>query len=446
MIDLAILKNDPEALRKSQQVRGEDVTIVDQLILADTHRRAAISEFEKVRALQNQESKQVGNLRGQISKYQKENNNEAAVQAQTTLDNLMEELKAISEQVKIAEGKKVAAEDIANKLLLSMHNLIDEAAPVGGEEDFVTIETIGTPRDFNSEGFEPRDHVEIGKILKAIDTERAAKVSGSRFYYLTGVGALLEFALINYAISSAVKNGLIPMIPPVLVKPPAMEGTGFLGQAAENVFNLPEDDFYLVGTSEVPLAAYHTDEVLENLPIRYAGYSSCFRREAGTYGKDTRGIIRVHQFDKVEMFSYVDPKDAKAEHLRLLEWEKDFLKAMELPFRVIDVASGDLGASAVRKFDCEAWIPTQGKYRELTSTSNCTEYQARRLNIRFKDETGTKPVATLNGTLVAIPRMIVAIFENHQQADGSVNIPKALQPFLGMEKFAPGALNFVGNK
>ena len=307
-------------------------------------------------------------------------------------------------------------------------------APVGGEADFVVIEEIGRPRDFTKDGFEPKDHVEIGKIIKAIDTERGAKVAGSRSYYLTGPGAMLEFALVNYAIASATKAGFIPVIPPVLVKPHAMEGTGFLGQAAENVYHLEEDDVYLVGTSEVPLAAFHMDEILENLPIRYAGYSSCFRREAGTYGKDTRGIIRVHQFDKVEMFSYVKLEDAAAEHLRLLEWEKDFLKAMEIPFRVIDVASGDLGASAIRKFDCEAWIPTQGTYREVTSTSNCTEFQSRRLNIRYRDENGTKPVATLNGTLVAIPRMIVAILENHQNSDGSVNVPAALRPFLGVDK------------
>ena len=293
--------------------------------------------------------------------------------------------------------------------------------------------------NFTVDGFEPKDHVEIGKILKAIDTERGAKVSGSRFYYLTGIGALLEFALVNYAISSATKAGFTPVIPPVLVKPAAMEGTGFLGQAAENVFHLEEDDFYLVGTSEVPLAAYHMDEIIDNLPLRYAGYSSCFRREAGTYGKDTRGIIRVHQFDKVEMFTFCKPEDAKAEHLRLLQWEKDFMNAMEIPYRVIDVASGDLGASAIRKFDIEAWIPTQSAYREVTSTSNCTEFQARRLNIRYREESGTKSVATLNGTLVAIPRMIVAILENHQNADGSVNVPAALRPFLGVDRLLPQA-------
>jgi seryl-tRNA synthetase len=318
-------------------------------------------------------------------------------------------------------------------------NRVSPDAPVGGEEDFKEIERIGTPRDFAKEGFEPKDHVELGRLLGAIDTDRGAKVSGSRFYYLTGVGALLEFALVNYAISSALRNGFTPVIPPVLVKPAAMEGTGFLGQAAENVFHLERDEFYLVGTSEVPLAAYHMDEILDGakLPIRLAGYSSCFRREAGSYGKDTKGIIRVHQFDKVEMFSFCRSEDAEAEHLRILQWEKDLLDAMEVPYRVIDVATGDLGSSAARKFDCEAWIPTQGTYREVTSTSNCTEFQARRLNIRMKDSDGTKPVATLNGTLVAITRMIVAILENHQNEDGSVTVPKALRPFLNMDRFEP---------
>jgi seryl-tRNA synthetase len=419
MIDLKVLRENPDAVRQSQKVRGEDVAVVDALLVADEARKVAVSEFETLRAEQNVLSKAVGAAKG----------DEKAA--------LLENAKDLAARVKAADAKRAEAEDVAHQLLLKIHNLIDTDAPVGGEEDFVVLEHIGTPRDFTQAGFEPKDHVEIGKIIKAIDTERGAKVAGSRMYYLTGPGAMLEFALVNYAIASATKAGFIPVLPPVLVKPAAMEGTGFLGQAAENVYHLEADDMYLVGTSEVPLAAYHMDEVLENLPIRYAGYSSCFRREAGTYGKDTRGIIRVHQFDKVEMFSFIKPEDAQAEHKRLLEWEKDFLKAMEIPFRVIDVASGDLGASAIRKFDCEAWIPTQNAYREVTSTSNCTEFQARRLNIRYKDENGTKPVATLNGTLVAIPRMIVAILENHQNADGSVNVPAALRPFLGVDTFLP---------
>jgi len=419
VIDLKTLRENPDAIRHSQKVRGEDVAVVDQLIEADALSKAALSEFETIRAEQNALSKSVGAAKGDEKTA------------------LLENAKELANKVKAADAKRSELEAKTREYLLKISNLIDLDAPVGGEEDFKVIEEIGKPRDFKGEGFEPKDHVELGKLLKAIDTERGAKVAGSRSYYLTGPGAMLEFALVNYAISSAVKAGFIPVIPPVLVNPAAMEGTGFLGQAAENVYHLEEDDVYLVGTSEVPLAAYHMDEIVENLPIRYVGYSSCFRREAGTYGKDTRGIIRVHQFDKVEMFSFVKPEEAKAEHLRLLEWEKDFLKAMEVPFRVIDVASGDLGSSAIRKFDCEAWIPTQGSYREVTSTSNCTEFQARRLNIRYRDDSGTKPVATLNGTLVAVPRMIVAIFENHQNQDGSVNVPKALRPFLGVDTLVP---------
>ena len=419
MIDIKFLRENPDLVRASQKGRGESVELVDQIIEADERKRAALSQFETLRQEQNVLSKSVGSAKG----------DEKAA--------LLANAKELADKVKAADAERAKVEEETRQLLLQLSNLLDSDAPIGGEADFVTLEEIGQPRDFGNEGFEPRDHVEIGKLLGAIDTERGAKVAGSRSYYLTGVGALLEFALVNYAVQSALKNGFSPVIPPVLVNPAAMEGTGFLGQAAENVYRIEKDDVYLVGTSEVPLAAMHMDEILpvEKLPLRYAGYSSCFRREAGTYGKDTRGIIRVHQFDKVEMFSFCKPEDAKAEHKKLLQWEKDFLTAMEIPFRVIDVASGDLGSSANRKFDIEAWIPTQGAYREVTSTSNCTDFQARRLNIRYKDADGTKTVATLNGTLVAIPRMIVAIFENHQNADGSVNIPKSLQPFLGMQKF-----------
>ena len=419
MIDLKQLRENPDLFRSSQKVRGEDVSVIDQLLAADEERRNAISEFEGLRAEQNTLSKSVGAAKGDEK------------------NSLLESAKQLATQVKAADSKRAAAEEIANKLALSIANLIDPAAPVGGEADFKVIETSGKVRDFKAEGFAPKDHVELGKILKAIDTERGAKVSGARSYYLTGNGALLELALVNYAISMAVKNGFTPIIPPVLVKPAAMEGTGFLGQAAENVYHLTQDELYLVGTSEVPLAAFHMDEILEKLPIRYTGYSPCFRREAGSYGKDTRGIIRVHQFEKVEMFTFCKPEDAQDEHKRLLAWEKEFFNSLEIPYRVIDVASGDLGASAVRKFDIEAWVPTQGEYREVTSTSNCTQYQARRLNIRYKEDGVTKPVATLNGTLVAVPRTIVALLENHQQKDGSVKVPTALVPFLGMEILAP---------
>ena len=418
MIDIKVLRESPDLVRASQSARGEDVTLVDRVIAADEIRRSAIVEFEALKAEQNALSKSVGSSKG----------DEKAA--------LLEKAKALSDAVKAAESKKSATEAEYKSVAMSLSNIVDKAAPVGGEADFKVLEEVGKPRDFN---FTPKDHVELGKILGAIDVERAAKVSGARFYYLTGVGALLELALVNYAITSASKAGFIPVIPPVLVKPAAMEGTGFLGQAAENVFHLKDEDFYLVGTSEVALAALHMDEILDakTLPIRYAGYSPCFRKEAGSYGKDTRGIIRVHQFDKVEMFSYCAIQDAEAEHQRLLNWEKDFLNAMEIPYRVIDVATGDLGSSANRKFDCEAWIPTQNAYREVTSTSNCSDFQARRLNIRIKTESATTPVATLNGTLVAIPRMIVAILENHQQSDGSVLLPKALQGLLGMDRLTP---------
>jgi seryl-tRNA synthetase len=418
MIDIKFLRENPDVVRASQKGRGENVELVDQIIAIDEQKRAAINEFELLRQEQNILSKSVGAAKGDEKTA------------------LLANAKELADKVKAADAKRAEVEEQAKQLVMQLSNLLDVDAPIGGEEDFVTIEHVGTPRDFTADGFEPRDHVELGKLLGAIDTERGAKVAGSRSYYLTGAGALLEFALVNYAIQSALKNGFTPVIPPVLVNPSAMEGTGFLGQAAENVYRIERDDVYLVGTSEVPLAAMHMDEIIsaDKLPLRYAGYSSCFRREAGTYGKDTRGIIRVHQFDKVEMFSFCKPEDAKEEHKRLLQWEKDFLVAMEIPFRVIDVASGDLGSSATRKFDIEAWIPTQGAYREVTSTSNCTEFQARRLNIRYKDSEGTKAIATLNGTLVAIPRMIVAILENHQNADGTVNVPAALQPFLGTAK------------
>lgn len=416
MIDIKLLRENPDVVRASQVGRGEDAAIVDLILSSDETRRVAINEFEALRREQNTLSKSVAAAKGDEKSA------------------LLENSKALATKVKAAENKRTELDEVTKSLLMQLSNVLDPAAPIGKEEDFVVIELVGTPRTFD---FEAKDHVELGKLLGAIDTERGTKVAGSRSYYLTGSGAMLEFALVNFAIASAVQAGFTPMIPPVLVNPAAMDGTGFLGQAAENVYHLEKDDVYLVGTSEVPLAAFHMDEVLpsEKLPLRYAGYSTCFRREAGTYGKDTRGIIRVHQFDKVEMFSFCHPDQAQEEHKRLLQWEKDFLNAMGIPYRVIDVASGDLGSSANRKFDIEAWIPTQNAYREVTSASNCTDFQARRLNIRFKEGDGTKAVATLNGTLVAIPRMIVAILENHQNADGTVNIPKALQAFLGKERF-----------
>ncbi|MFF9773078.1 serine--tRNA ligase [Streptomyces sp. NPDC013978] len=415
MIDLRLLREDPDRVRASQRARGEDVALVDSLLSADERRRSSGVRFDELRA----EQKSLGKL---IPK--------ASADEKAELLKRAEQLKA---DVKAADAERDAADSETQELLLQLGNLVHPDVPVGGEEDFVTLETHGDIRDFAAEGFEPKDHLELGTILGAIDTERGAKVSGSRFYFLTGIGALLELALVNAAIAQATAAGFTPMLTPALVRPQSMAGTGFLGQAAQDVYHLDKDDLYLVGTSEVALAAYHMDEIIDadRLPLRYAGFSPCFRREAGSHGKDTRGIFRVHQFDKVEMFSYVAPEDSQAEHQRLLDWEKQWLTSLELPFRVIDVASADLGSSASRKFDCEAWIPTQGKYRELTSTSDCTEYQSRRLQIRFRDGKQVKPLATLNGTLCAVPRTIVAILENHQQADGSVRVPEILRPYLG---------------
>ncbi len=428
MIDPAILRTDPDRIRESQRRRGEDDGIVDALIAADQAARTARQHFDDLRNQQKTLGKQIGPLQGQLKKA--DDATRPALQAQ--VDELMATAQTLAEETKAAEMVSDDAAAEAENLWLQVSNLVHLDSPVGGEADFRIIEHVGTPRDFAAEGFTPKDHLEIGEALSAIDVERGAKVSGSRFYYLTGPGAELEFALLNLAMDQARQHGLIPMITPALVLTTAMEGTGFLGQAAENVYRVESDDMYLVGTSEVPLAAFHADEIIDAsaLPRRYAGWSSCFRREAGSYGKDTRGIIRVHQFDKVEMFVFCDPADAEAEHAAMLEREKQFLDALEIPYRVIDVATGDLGSSAARKFDIEAWIPTQDAYREVTSTSNTTEFQARRLRIRMRDGETTKPLATLNGTLCAMPRVIVAILENHQQADGSVAIPAALRPYM----------------
>jgi seryl-tRNA synthetase len=414
VIDVKVLRTDPERVKASQRARGESETIVDEALSADAARRSSIAAYEGLRA----EQKELGKL---IPKAGPDERSE-----------LLARTKELADQVKKADAAEKDAGATFDQLLKAVPNLIIDGVPAGGEDDYVVLEERGTIRDFHAEGFTPRDHLELGQLLGAIDVERGAKVSGSRFYFLTGQGAELELALLNLAVSTATANGLTLMIPPSLVKPSAMEGTGFLGQAAQDVYHLADDDLYLVGTAEVPLAAYHSEEILppESLPRRYVGYSPSFRREAGSHGKDTRGIFRVHWFDKVEMFVFCAPEDAEAEHQQLLDWEKQFIDALELPYRVIDVAAGDLGSSAARKYDCEAWVPTQGRYRELTSTSNCTTFQARRLRIRVKDDQGVRPLATLNGTL-ATTRWIVAILENHQQADGSVVVPEAMRPFMG---------------
>ncbi len=412
MIDPRVLREDPDRVRAAQAKRGLSDDVVDRALAADSARRRSIADFEARRAEQKQMGKQVAQAKGDEKQA------------------LLARVKDVAAEVKRLEVEQTEAEAAWREAIMSIPNLAADEAPAGGEDDFVVLEHIGTPREFD---FEPRDHVELGRLLGAIDLERGAKVSGSRFYFLTGVGAQLEFALIGMALDQARAAGFTQVVAPSLVKPRAMEGTGFLGQAADDVYRIEGEDLYLVGTSEVAMAAYHSDEILDAaaFPLRYAAFSPCFRKEAGSHGKDTRGIIRVHWFDKVEMFVYTTIEESYAEHERLLAWEKEFLDKLELAYRVIDTAAGDLGLSAQRKFDCEAWIPTQGRYRELTSTSNCTDFQARRLDVRTKIEGQAVPVATLNGTLTAIPRAIVAILETHQQADGSVRVPEALRPYLG---------------
>jgi seryl-tRNA synthetase len=411
VIDLRLLRDDPELIRASQRVRGESTEVVDALLRADEQRRAATQRFESVRAEQRSLSKQVPKASG---------DERAALLVRT---------KELAAEVKAAEAEANAADDALRQAQLAVPNVVQDGVPPGGEDDFVVLREVGDRPSIA----DPKDHLEIGEALRAIDMERGAKVSGARFYFLTGVGALLQLGLLQMAIAQAVEYGFTPSITPSLVKPESMEGTGFLGAHASEVYRLEADDLYLVGTSEVALAAYHSNEILDlgAGPERFAGWSSCYRREAGSYGKDVRGILRVHQFDKVEMFSFCKPEQAADEHLKLLAMEEEMLAKVEIPYRVIDVAGGDLGSSAARKFDCEAWVPSQGRYREVTSTSNCTTFQARRLNIRFRDADG-KPqtAATLNGTL-ATTRWLIPILENHQQPDGSVRVPKALQPYLG---------------
>jgi seryl-tRNA synthetase len=417
VIDLKLLRENPDAVRQSQRSRGEDLALVDTLLAADTARRSAISTADSLRADQKAASKKVG-----------------AASADER-PALLQRAKELAEQVKAAEAEQAEAEAALTAAHMAISNVIIDGVPAGGEEDYTVLDVVGEPAAIDN----PKDHLELGEALGLIDMERGAKVSGSRFYFLTGRGALLQLGLLQLAIRLAADNGFVPVIPPVLVRPEVMSGTGFLGAHAEEVYRVEADDLYLVGTSEVPLAGYHADEILDlsGGPLRYAGWSSCFRREAGSYGKDTRGIIRVHQFDKVEGFVYCTPADAEAEHQRLLGWQREMLARIEVPYRIIDVAAGDLGSSAARKFDCEAWVPTQGTYRELTSTSNCTTFQARRLATRYRDAAGKPQIAaTLNGTL-ATTRWLVAILENHQRPDGSVRVPDALVPFVGAELLEP---------
>ncbi|WP_309615246.1 serine--tRNA ligase [Salinibacterium sp.] len=419
MIDPLLLRESPDSVRLSQRLRGSSVSLVDDAIAADSHRRMSIQQFERLRAEQNAFGRTVATA-------PKDAKRALVLQAQ-----------ALAAQVKEAQQRSTDAEAEFYRVVGGIGNVTIDGVPAGGEDDWNLVREVGTPAEFD---FEPRDHAELGELLGAIDIARGVKVSGSRFYFLRGVGARLELALMNMALDRALAEGFIPLITPTLVRPEIMAGTGFLGEHADEVYYLPADDLYLTGTSEVALAGYHSDEILDlsGGPLRYAGWSTCYRREAGSAGRDNRGILRVHQFNKLEMFTYVLPDEAEAEHERLLAYQESMLQACGLSYRVIDVAAGDLGSSAARKFDVEAWVPTQGAYRELTSTSNCTTYQARRLDIRYRTESGkTTPVATLNGTL-ATTRWLVAILETHQQADGSVVVPDALRGYLGgLEIFEP---------
>ncbi|MEG2490490.1 MAG: serine--tRNA ligase [Aurantimicrobium sp.] len=412
MIDPVLLRENPDVIRASQVARGSDPGLVDVALQADAERRAALATFEELRAEQNVFSKKVGQAQGDEKKA------------------LLAEVAELAAKVKEANAAATAADEAYTEAARKIQNPIIEGIPSGGEDNFVTLREVGTVPTFD---FEPKDHLELGESLGAIDMTRGTKVSGARFYFLRGIGARLELALMNLALDRALEAGFVPLITPTLVRPDIMQGTGFLGEHSDEIYYLPADDLYLTGTSEVALAGYHADEIIDltDGPLRYAGWSTCYRREAGSSGKDTRGIIRVHQFNKLEMFVYTTPEEAEAEHDRLVAWQEGMLQSLGLAYRVIDVAAGDLGSSAARKFDIEAWVPTQGVFRELTSTSNCTTYQSRRLETRYRTESGkTAPVATLNGTL-ATTRWLVAILETHQQADGSVIIPEALRPYLG---------------
>jgi seryl-tRNA synthetase len=413
VLDIRLIRDDPDLLRASQRARGESEDIVDQLLAGDEARRSALAEFERLRAEQKALGKDIPRAQGDEKQA------------------LLAKARTLAVGVKAAEAAAAAAQQRMDELIRTPSNIVEAGVPEGGEDNYVVLREVGERPEFEK----VRDHLELGELLGAIDVARGAKVSGSRFYFLTGVGARLELAILNLAMAKAIDNGFTPVITPTLVRPEVMSGTGFLGAHADEVYHLEIDDLYLVGTSEVPLAGYHADEILDVSagPIRYAGWSACYRREAGAHGRDTRGIIRVHQFHKVEMFAYCRVEDASDEHRRLLGWEEEMLAALDMPYRVIDVAAGDLGSSAARKFDCEAWLPSQQRYMEVTSTSNCTTYQARRLGIRERTAGGTRPVATLNGTL-GTTRWIVALLENHQQPDGSVRVPDALQPFLGGRK------------
>ncbi len=424
MIDIRLLREDPDLVRRSQHTRGEDPGIVDAILDADTRRRATVGEFESARARQKAIGREVAAASGA---------DKAA---------LLGQVKALAERVKALDAQAGETDAELKLLLRQVGNVVADGVPAGGEDDYTVLEVVGRPRDFAAEGFTPRDHVELGERLGIIDIERGARVSGSRFYYLRGAGARLENALMALCQRIADEQGHVALSVPNLVKRETMEGAGFLDSHADEVYRLEADDLYLTGTSEVGLAGFHLGEILDLSagPLRYTATSTCYRREAGSHGKDTRGIFRTHQFQKTEMFVFCTAAEAQAEHERLLRIERRILDAVEIPYRIIDVAAGDLGGAAARKYDCEGWVPSQQRYRELTSTSNCTTFQARRLGIRERDPRGdgTRVVATLNGTM-STTRWLVALLENHQRIDGSVRVPQALAAYLGTDALTPPA-------
>ncbi|MDH3425912.1 MAG: serine--tRNA ligase [Acidimicrobiia bacterium] len=414
MIDPVILRQDPDAF-KAHLARRHLETDVAALVELDGARRKARTEAEELRSQQKSSGKEIARLDGA--------DKEAAIAAAAKLSD---QYKALSDEADELDARFHA-------LWIGIPNLTHDSVPDGaGEDENVEISKWGDPPQFD---FEVKDHIDLGEALGVIDVERGAKVSGARFAYLKGNLALMEFALVRFALDKLSAEGFTPVVPPVLVREEALFGTGFFPEAREQVYAIPEDELFLAGTAEIPLAAMHADEIFDaaSLPVRYVGFSTCFRREAGTYGKDTRGIFRVHQFDKVEMFSFVDPAASWDEHDFLLSQEEALVQALGLPYRVVNVCVGDLGAPAAKKYDIEAWFPGQDRYRELTSCSNTTDFQARRLKARFKGENGTALVHTLNGTVFAIGRTLVAIMENYQRADGTIAVPEALVPYTGFE-------------
>jgi len=412
MLDIKFIRQNPEKVKEGCKKKGVDINI-DELLEIDKKRREILKKVEEIRAQKNKASKEIVKLKGKER------------------EELLKKMREIDKEGDVLEKKFKEIDKEFWQLMAKVPNLPFDDVPVGKDErDNVVLREVGEIPKFD---FEPKDHLEIGEKLDIIDVKRAAKTSGTRFGFLKGEGALLEFALINFVFDSLVKEGFVPVVPPVLIKEEPFWGMGYLDRGKEEVYFIPKDGLYLIGTAEQIIGPMHMDEILreEELPKRYIGFSSCFRREAGAYGKDTRGIFRVHQFDKIEMFSFAKPEDSRKEHRFFLEMEERLMKALKIPYRVVHICTGDLGDPAAEKFDIEAWLPGQGRYRETHSTSNCTDFQTRRLNIRYRDKSGKlRFVHTINGTAFAIGRTIIAILENYQQKDGSVKVPEVLQKYL----------------